>query len=167
VTEKLLTAAEMAGITGTEAPLTPADVHTLIEAAYRPWQVTLVLRTDRLSPWETGHMRPREYGGGWDDDGFGWFQTEARGIWARIPAGPRAGLITWTTAEKLIREAATPASTAVLIAAVRAHQQHPIKPGNWADVTEGGRLLLAEQAAWRELIRAERAEQLDLFGAAQ
>lgn len=176
MTSQLLTTAQIVGITGDEDPLAPADIRFVIERAYTPWQAALMLRGPRTA-WGREHVRP-PHGGGAGHHGGTWlsYGRDARGIHARVESGgqTRAGLITWHTAEQLIRQASTPAAEEALHAAVDAYRAHltrgpELKPGGRGapcpaeDAAEGGRLLRAETAAWRALIRAGTPEQLDLF----
>lgn len=164
----LLTPPEIIGIDGTEDPLTPADVLNVVEAVYHPWQATLALvGYGALDGWHRGHLRPASYGG--SRDGF-FFNCSPHGIHARYEGDPpRAGLITWTAAERLICDAATSATSAVLIEAVRAERALTAKlAGQHAALDERRehfRLEAAARRAWRDLIRADRGEpvQLDLF----
>lgn len=182
VTSQLLTTAQTVGITGEEDPLAPADIRFILERAYTPWQAALMLRGPRTA-WGREHARPAHKGGAGRRDGV-WlcYGCDARGIHARItvydaddrPISTVGGLVAWRDAEHTIREAATPATLAALHAAVDAYRAHHVrrpetKPGGRGapysaeDAAEGGRLVRAEAAAWRALIRAAPAEQLDLF----
>jgi hypothetical protein len=171
VAEKLLTAAQMAGITGQEHPLTDADVRLAVERTYSPWQAALVLRGPRTA-WGREHTRPADKGGaGWRDGTWLNHACAREGIHAHLIRGEqhRAGLIHWHTAEQLIRDAATPETAAALQAAVDAHAAFIRRPGTPRepyDAAEGGRLLHAELAAWHALIGGETGEpeQLSLFG---
>jgi hypothetical protein len=147
VTDDLLTARELAGIAGDEDRLTDADIWLVVQRLYSPGRAARVLDGSGWRP--TGGLA------GTAGDGLCGI-TDRRGIHALVFGPPaRAGLIAWQQAEDLIRRAATPKTTAALLAAVAAYDAHfraglaagPDTSGGHARLIEGGRLMKAEREA--------------------
>jgi hypothetical protein len=95
---RALTPAEAIGITGTEPPLTDADIRLTVRRAYSVARAELALAGDpraRYSSWGTA---------GEQDGIFLACMSDGRGLWAHITDthGARAGHIPWRTAEALL-----------------------------------------------------------------
>jgi hypothetical protein len=92
----LLTTAQAAGVTGAEPPLTDTDIRTVVRRAYSRARAEAALAG-----------RPNGRGSMWgcagEHDGV-WIScmSDGDGIWARVD--DRGGHITWTRAERILRD---------------------------------------------------------------
>ena len=101
---RLLTHAEVCGITGREDPLIDADIRFAVHTAYSPWRAKAALtgRPDaRESDWGcAGRYDHRHLVCG----------SDGRGLWVRVidyssdRRAERAGHIPWRTAEAVLKE---------------------------------------------------------------
>lgn len=118
MTRRLLTAAEVIGITGTEPPLTPADVTAVARRYYTPERAAAVFARDRDRSRNTACS-----GGSFEL----FFNSDQRGLWAHAGDDPRrAGHIPWRDLEDVLRRNATPAAVQRLAAADAAHTAHVV-----------------------------------------
>ncbi|MFE9099774.1 hypothetical protein [Actinomadura geliboluensis] len=170
MTRRLLTAAEVIGITGNEPPLTPDDVDAIARRYYSPDRAAAVLTGDRERALDTSC-------GGGNSEMF--FMADQRGLWAHAGNDPRrAGHIPWRDLEAVLHRNATPSAVRALVdasTALRAHVsawnrawiEHRYGPGSGEgdppryDADTGARLQATAHRALTDLLNGPR--QLDLF----
>lgn len=108
----LLTHAQVCGITGEEAPLTPEDVRLTVDQAYAGERAELALAGDpqvREPDWGCGGMI--------NDHLFLCCISDGRGLWVRIVEYrgdrqvARAGHVPWRTADEVLRHRAAEQQT--------------------------------------------------------
>lgn len=106
--------------------LTPEDIREAIEFAYSPRQAALVFHNGKPGPSHRRNMRPAEGGENYTAPGGTRRERDnsAKGMTIRLAGHTdgqpweRTGLITWTAAERLIRDCATPDAVDALKGAV-------------------------------------------------
>src|SRR5689334_11792774 len=135
------------------APLTPDDQRAAVRAAYRPWEAACALNPSLRDGHGLADTRPVHHGSG---HRYMLVNGSTAGIEVNIfGPEPRAGLITWTAAERIIRQVATRTTTDALIAAVTAHQaaweDHIARPQTNTRHEQIGRLGDTARAAWLAL----------------
>lgn len=172
MTRRLLTPAEIIGITGDEPPLTAADITEFARRFYTPERAAAVFTGDRE------HARPSSSGAG----GLGTFYNcDTRGMWAHTGSPRRAGHIPWRDLEAVLQRNATPSTERALVDANTAHRRHVAAwtqawldhrygpgggdgPAPTYDAVTGSRLRAAAERALADLLHGPVQDALFTIG---